>query len=143
MEHFTPLSSLVGGILIGVAATAMLGLLGRVAGVSGILGGLLARDASGGPWRTAFVAGLLVGGFLLAAAKPAAFAMTLDRSTPVLVAAGLLMGFGSRLGSGCTSGHGVCGMARGSKRSMIATLTFMTTGALIALLVTQVFGGRL
>jgi hypothetical protein len=143
MEHFTPLSSLLGGILIGISATAMLGLLGRVAGISGILGGLLARDASGGPWRAAFVAGLLVGGFLFAATEPAAFAMTLDRSTPALAAAGLLVGFGSRLGSGCTSGHGVCGMARGSKRSLIATLTFMTTGALTALLVTQVFGGRL
>ena len=143
MEHFTPLCSLRGGILIGISATAMLGLLGRVAGVSGILGGLLARDASGGPWRAAFVAGLLVGGFLFAAAEPAAFAMTLDRSTLALAAAGLLVGFGSRLGSGCTSGHGVCGMARGSKRSVIATLTFMTTGALTALLVSQVFGGRL
>lgn len=143
MEHFTPLASLVGGILIGISATAMLGLLGRVAGVSGILGGLLARDASGGPWRAAFVAGLLVGGSLFAVAEPAAFAMTLDRSTLALAAAGLLVGFGSRLGSGCTSGHGVCGMARGSKRSVIATITFMTTGALTALLVTQVLGGRL
>lgn len=143
MEHFTPLSSLLGGILIGLSATAMLALLGRVAGISGILGGLLAGDASGGPWRTAFVAGLLVGGFLFAAAEPAAFAMTLDRSTLALAAAGLLVGFGSRLGSGCTSGHGVCGMARGSRRSIIATLTFMATGALTALVVTQVFGGRL
>lgn len=70
MEHFTPLASLMGGILIGISATAMLGLLGRVAGVSGILGGLLARDASGGPWRAAFVAGLLVGGSLFAVAEP-------------------------------------------------------------------------
>jgi uncharacterized membrane protein YedE/YeeE len=69
--------------------------------------------------------------------------MTLDRSTAALATAGLLVGFGSRLGSGCTSGHGVCGMARGSKRSIIATATFMTTGALTALLVTQVLGGRL
>lgn len=143
MEHFTPLASLVGGILIGISATAMLGLLGRVAGVSGILGGLLARDASGGPWRAAFVAGLLVEGCVCAVTEPAAFAMTLDRSTLALAAAGLLVGFGSRLGSGCTSGHGVCGMARGSKRSVIATITFMTTGALTALLVTQVLGGRL
>jgi len=143
MEHFTPLSSLLGGILIGVSATAMLGLLGRVAGISGVLGGLLAGDTSGGPWRPAFVAGLLVGGFLFAAAEPAAFAMTLDRSLPALAAAGLLVGFGSRLGSGCTSGHGVCGMARGSKRSIMATLIFMTTGALTALFVTQILGGRL
>ncbi|MBY0275777.1 YeeE/YedE family protein [Candidatus Binatia bacterium] len=143
MEHFTPLSSLIGGILIGLSATAMLGLLGRVAGISGIVGALLARDASGGPWRAAFVVGLLVGGGVFAVANPAAFAMTLDRSIPALVAAGLLVGFGSRLGSGCTSGHGVCGMARGSKRSMVATVTFMTTGALTALLVTRLLGGRL
>lgn len=133
----------MGGILIGLSATAMLGLLGRVAGISGILGGLLARDASGGPWRVAFVVGLLAGGALFAIAEPAPFPMTLDRSTFALAAAGLLVGFGSRLGSGCTSGHGVCGMARGSKRSIIATATFMATGALTALLVTQALGGRL
>lgn len=144
MEHFTPLSSLMGGILIGVSATAMLGLLGRIAGVSGILGGLLARETSGGAWwRAAFVAGLLAGGCAFAATDPAAFAMTLDRSTFALAAAGLLVGFGSRLGSGCTSGHGVCGIARGSKRSIVATVTFMAAGALTALLVTQLFGGRL
>lgn len=143
MEHFTPLSSLMGGILIGLSATAMLGLLGRVAGISGILGGLLARDASGGPWRAAFVVGLLAGGALFAIAEPAPFPMTLDRSTFALAAAGLLVGFGSRLGSGCTSGHGVCGMARRSRRSIIATVTFMTAGALTALLVTQALGGRL
>jgi uncharacterized membrane protein YedE/YeeE len=143
MENFTPLSSLVGGILIGLSATGMLALLGRVAGISGICGGLLAGDRSGGPWRAAFVTGLLAGGAALAFLRPEGFAMTLPRSTGSLVLAGLLVGFGSRLGSGCTSGHGVCGMARGSVRSIAATLTFMTTGALTALVVTQVFGGRL
>ena len=135
MEHFTPVSSLMGGILIGISATAMLGLLGRVAGISGILGGLLARDASGGPWRTAFVAGLLVGGCGFAFVEPAAFAMTLNRSTPALAAAGLLVGFGSRLGSGCTSGHGVCGLSRGSQRSLVAVITFMVTGAITVAIV--------
>ena len=134
MEHFTPLSSLLGGILIGLSATAMLALLGRVAGISGILGGLLAGDVSGGPWRVAFLAGLLFGGFLFAAAEPAAFAMTLDRSTLALAAAGLLVGFGSRLGSGCTSGHGICGISRGAKRSIVATVVFMFTGALAVFL---------
>ncbi len=143
MAHFTPLPSLIGGILIGVSATAMLALLGRVAGISGIVGGLLAADKSEAAWRGAFVAGLLVGGALTAAVHPEAFAMTLDRSTPALAVAGLLVGFGSRLGSGCTSGHGVCGMARGSRRSIAATVTFMTTGILTALVVTQVLGGRL
>lgn len=143
MQNFTPLSSLAGGILIGLSATGMLALLGQVAGVSGICGGLLAGDFRAGWWRAAFVAGLLAGGALLAATRPDAFAMTLERSVGALVAAGFLVGFGSRLGSGCTSGHGICGIARGSARSIAATLTFMTTGALTALLVTQVFGGRL
>lgn len=143
MEHFTPIPSLAGGILIGLSATAMLALLGRVAGISGICGGLLAGDRSGGPWRAAFVIGLLFGGAAMAAFLPSSFAMTISRSPGSLVLAGLLVGFGSRLGSGCTSGHGVCGMARGSTRSIAATLTFMTTGALTALVVTQLFGGRL
>jgi uncharacterized membrane protein YedE/YeeE len=143
VEHFTPVSSLAGGVLIGLASTAMLALLGRVAGISGILGGLLAGDRSGGPWRAAFVAGLLLGGALLAMQSPDLFAMTLPRSPGALAAAGLLVGFGSRLGSGCTSGHGVCGIARGSTRSIAATLTFLGTGALTALVVTRFLGGRL
>lgn len=143
MEHFTPLPSLLGGILIGISATATLALLGRVAGISGILGGLLSGERNELGWRAAFVVGLLAGGLLSVSWQPAAFAMTLDRSTPALAVAGLLVGFGSRLGSGCTSGHGICGVARGSGRSITATVTFMTTGALTALVVTQAFGGRL
>jgi uncharacterized membrane protein YedE/YeeE len=143
MEHFTPLPSLLGGVLIGLSASAMFGLLGRVAGVSGIVGGLLAGEGANLPWRAAFVAGLLAGGVLAAPLAPSMVAMTLERSAPALVAAGLLVGYGSRLGSGCTSGHGVCGIARASKRSIVATLTFMGTGALTTLVVTQVFGGRL
>jgi len=143
MEHFTPLPSLIGGILIGLSATATLALLGRVAGISGIVGGLLAGDRGEWAWRAAFVAGLLFGGAVAVAFHPGSFSMTLDRSTPALAVAGLLVGFGSRLGSGCTSGHGICGMARGSGRSITATVTFMTTGALTALVVTQALGGRL
>lgn len=148
MEHFTPLPSLIGGILIGLSATAMLALLGRVAGVSGIVGGLLTPDgsapgaASEQGWRAAFVAGLLVGGVVLAVITPAHFEMTIDRSVAALAVAGLLVGFGSRLGSGCTSGHGVCGVARGSTRSIVATLTFMATGIATALVVTRLLGGR-
>lgn len=142
MEHFTPFSSLAGGILIGLAATAMLALLGRIAGVSGILGGLLAGERRELAWRAAFVAGLATGGFAMVRLHPDALAMTLPRSGPALALAGLLVGFGSRLGSGCTSGHGVCGIARASKRSILATVTFMTTGALTALAITQLFGGH-
>jgi len=148
MEHFTPIQSLAGGILIGLSATALLAFLGRIAGISGILGGLLAAAGGGeaaaeAAWRAAFVAGLLVGGFALAQLQPEGFAMTLERSSVALAVAGLLVGFGSRLGSGCTSGHGVCGIARGSGRSIVATLTFMTTGALTTLAITQFLGGRL
>jgi uncharacterized membrane protein YedE/YeeE len=143
MEHFTPYASLAGGVLIGLSATAMLVLLGRVAGISGILGTALGMPTGEGAWRLAFIAGLLTGGVVMARLMPAAFTMTLDRSTPALVLAGLLVGFGSRLGSGCTSGHGVCGMARGSRRSIAATLTFMTTAALTVLVVNRLFGGAL
>lgn len=143
MEHFTPVSSLAGGILIGVCASAMLGLLGRVAGVSGILGGLLDARANDWAWRLAFVGGLLAGGAAAAQVDPGALAMTLDRSMAALAGAGLLVGFGSRMGSGCTSGHGVCGMARASRRSIVATATFMTTGALTVLAVSRLFGGRI
>ncbi len=143
MENFTPFHSLLGGVLIGLSATAMLALLGRVAGISGIVGGLLAGEGSEWSWRAAFVLGLLVGGALLKICDPGAFAMTLDRSAPALAIAGLLVGFGSRLGSGCTSGHGVCGIARASRRSIAATVTFMATGAGTAFVITQLFGGRL
>jgi uncharacterized protein len=103
---------------------------------------MLTGDRSDLPWRTAFIAGLLAGGATTAVFWPASFAMTVERSAPALALAGVLVGFGSRLGSGCTSGHGVCGIARASGRSLVATITFMTTGALTALVVTQWFGGK-
>jgi uncharacterized membrane protein YedE/YeeE len=139
MEHFTPFQSLAGGMLIGLSATGLLLLLGRIAGISGIVAALLTGDEL--PWRGAFVAGLFAGGLLTSVFYPSALAMTLDRTTPALAVAGLLVGFGSRLGSGCTSGHGVCGISRGSTRSIVATMTFMTTGALTALAITQLFAG--
>ncbi len=143
MENFTPLPSLIGGILIGLSATGMLVLLGRVAGISGIVGGLLAYDKAEYRWRAAFVAGLLLGGAIAAAWIPDFLTMKLDRSPPTLIVAGLLVGFGSRLGSGCTSGHGVCGMARGSRRSIAATITFLVTGAMTAFVVQRLLGGHL
>ena len=142
MENFTPIPSLAGGVLIGLAATAVLALLGRVAGISGNVAGILGEDRSDVAWRATFVAGLLAGGLVLRFLYPGGFAMTLDRSAGALALAGFLVGFGSRLGNGCTSGHGVCGIARGSKRSILATATFMLTGALTALIVTQLLGGR-
>lgn len=122
--------SLAGGAVIGLAATFLLYFNGRVAGVSGIAGGLVG-GAGDRPWRLAFVGGLLLGGLLLRFAWPeqAFFGSLPARSPVLLVAAGLLVGFGTRLANGCTSGHGVCGLSRGSVRSLAATLTFMATGA--------------
>jgi len=125
--HFTPWSSLAGGIMIGVA-TAMLVLLnGRIAGIAGIIGGLL-RPASGDmAWRLAFIIGLLVAppaDLIVAEPMPP----TIAASYPMMIAAGLLVGAGTRYGSGCTSGHGVCGLSRLSPRSLVATLMFMAAG---------------
>ena len=123
MEDLTPLSGLIGGMMIGGAAALMLWLNGRISGISDITGGLLERRR-GGAWRLAFLVGLLAG--------PVAYALvagpitvTPQASIPVLAVAGLLVGFGTRLGSGCTSGHGVCGLARLSRRSIVATVVFM------------------
>lgn len=122
---------LAGGLLIGLAAVALFGLLGRIAGISGILGGVLTPETPAeSSWRLAFLAGLLVAGGL-AAPVPA---MTAGTSMPLLIVAGLLVGFGTRLGSGCTSGHGVCGLGRLSWRSLVATLVFMASGVLTVLL---------
>lgn len=142
MEHFTPLASLLGGALIGLAASLLLLADGRVAGISGIVGGLLAPTGGDTAWRALFVAGLLLGGLGLRLVDPALVRMDLDRSTLALVVAGLLVGFGTRLGNGCTSGHGVCGVSRGSARSIVATMTFMATGILTAWVVAHGFGGR-
>jgi uncharacterized membrane protein YedE/YeeE len=122
------LLGLLGGALIGAAATLALLVHGRIAGVSGILGRLTRRD-TGQPFRRAFLAGLVVTGALLAQAWPRAFGASL-RGIPALAVAGLLVGFGSTLANGCTSGHGVCGLSRGSPRSVVAVTTFMLTAAI-------------
>lgn len=125
--HFSPWSALAGGIMIGAAAAMMLLLNGRIAGIAGIIGGLL-RPATGDiAWRLAFIIGLLVApAAYLVLAEPAP--PTIAASYPMLVAAGLLVGAGTRYGSGCTSGHGVCGLSRLSPRSLVATLMFMAAG---------------
>ncbi|QGM47426.1 YeeE/YedE family protein [Methylocystis heyeri] len=136
--HFSPWSALSGGALIGLAAGLCALLLGRVAGVSGILAGLIPPRPGDVAWRAAFIAGLL--------AAPAAFAMVHPLARPefgsgpaTLAVAGLLVGFGARLGSGCTSGHGVCGLSRLSLRSAVATATFMATAIVTVFLVRHVF----
>lgn len=128
MENFTPISGLLGGLLIGLATTLMLLLNGRIAGISGIVGGLLTRKGSEVGWRAMFVAGLLLGAFVYMLATGGALPVRIEASLPIVVVAGLLVGFGTRLGSGCTSGHGVSGLARFSKRSIVATSVFTGAG---------------
>lgn len=143
MENFTPLYSTLGGALIGLAAASMLAFNGRIAGISGITGGIL-RPLSGDiAWRVAFLLGLLAGGFGMYLQQPELFAMTIERSSWALAAAGVLVGVGTQMGSGCTSGHGVCGISRFSKRSMAATGTFMLTGAIAVFVVNHLLGGAL
>ena len=128
-DSFTPWSALAGGVLIGTAALVFALLAGRIAGISGIAGGLLRPHRGDVGWRVAFIAGLLAVPALYVLAGPG-FQMRLEASMTTLVAGGLLVGFGTRLGGGCTSGHGVCGVARRSPRSLVATLTFMAAGML-------------
>ncbi len=138
--NFTPLSALLGGLLIGLSVALFLLGNGRIAGISGIVGGLLQRPRAGDlAWRMAFVLGLI-----LAPVVYRAFAqlpeIRIDTGWGVLVLAGLLVGFGSRYGSGCTSGHGVCGLARLAPRSLVATSIFMGTGFATVYAVRHVLG---
>ncbi len=119
-----------GGLLIGLSISALLLLNGRVAGIAGIVGGALNPLPGDRGWRIEFLAGLLAGGLVLLAIQPQAFGPSAGRSLPVMLGAGLLVGIGTRMGSGCTSGHGVCGNARFSPRSIVATVTFILVGAL-------------
>ncbi|MCK6550157.1 YeeE/YedE family protein [Myxococcota bacterium] len=136
----TALWALAGGALIGLSATLLLYLQGQVLGVSSILAGVF-TGSGGRVWRAAFVMGLLAGGLVLALVSPTALVPGVVRSAPALAIAGLLVGFGTRMSMGCTSGHGVCGLARSSKRSLVAVVTFMGTGALTVLGVARIFGG--
>ena len=128
--HFTPGMSLLGGVLIGISSALFILANGRIAGISGIIGGLLSRGSGDRAWRLAFLVGLI-------AAPAAIFALTgpvnatIEANTEVLVIAGLLVGIGTRYGAGCTSGHGVCGLSRLSPRSLVATLAFMGSGMAI------------
>lgn len=133
--NFPIVLPLVGGALIGLAAALFWLFAGRVAGVSGIAGGLLTPRPGDVAWRVLFVLGLVAGGALVSWLVPGSVAMALDRSPVALVVAGALVGFGTRLGNGCTSGHGVCGTARLSPRSMAATGTFIAFGIATATLV--------
>jgi uncharacterized membrane protein YedE/YeeE len=128
-------------MLIGASASAMLLLNGRIAGVSGILAGVLRPVKGDTLWKGGFLSGLLAGGLLLKIFDPHAFDFGIVRSSGVLALAGLLVGFGTRLGNGCTSGHGVCGVSRLSARSTIATATFIAAGAATVYVVNHWIGG--
>lgn len=134
MTTFTPWQSLMGGLLIGFSTLLMIRWLGKIAGISGIVGQLWSAPWPDRAWRWAFVAGLLVSPLIYSWCLPLPPVQVMT-STPWLIVAGLLVGFGTRLGSGCTSGHGVCGLSRLSTRSAVATLTFMATAMLVVWLV--------
>ena len=140
MENFTPVSALVGGALIGLSAVWLMATAGRIAGVSGILGGAFAAERGDKLWRWTFLMGLLIGPLIVGLAKPSMLHATFPTTGPLLILGGILVGLGTQLGNGCTSGHGVCGNARLSIRSLIASLTFMTMGVL-TVLITRVMGG--
>ena len=125
MDNFTPVSALAGGVLIGLASVWLLAANGRIAGVSGILHGLFAQPPGDRVWRAAFIAGLIVAGLAWRVFFPTA---TPSMHWGWLALAGLLVGFGTRIGGGCTSGHGVCGLGRFSLRSLVAVMVFMAAG---------------
>lgn len=134
--------ALVGGALIGLAASILLFTHGRVAGISGIFGGLFTRGDDRG-FRISFLAGLAAAGVAARLFAPASFATTWSATLPVALVAGVVVGFGTQLGGGCTSGHGVCGVSRLSKRSIVATIAFVATGFLTVFVIRHALGGRL
>lgn len=139
MDNFTPISGLIGGLMIGVSAAIFLLASGRISGISGILEGALRSPADEGWWRTLYLAGLPLGTLVVLLAEPhASSAPVIEGSWIVLAVAGLLVGYGARLGGGCTSGHGVCGIPRLSARSIVATGVFMGVAALVVFLTRHV-----
>ena len=141
MTEFTPITAILGGVALGLSAALLLVANGRIAGISGILGNALwpARGEER-PWRIAFLAGLPLGAAIVGALR-GGLPVQMVASPVLLCVAGLLVGFGTRLGSGCTSGHGICGLSRGSKRSLAATAIFMGVGGATVFVVRHLLGG--
>lgn len=137
---FTPVSSTLGGILLGIAASTLLLANGEVCGISGILGGAAFSRRGDRVWRVVFLAGLLAGGALVAWVDRSALATASEQSIGLAAVSGIVVGIGTRMGEGCTSGHGLCGIARFSGRSIVATLVFMATGAATVFVVRHVLG---
>jgi len=140
MENFTPVSALIGGALIGLSATLLLLFNGRIAGVSGILSGIFVQPAGDRLWRLMFVVGMIVSGALYQFVGPGGFENYTKVSLSVLVVGAFLVGFGTRMGGGCTSGHGVCGIGRISPRSITATFVFMGAGLVTVYFIRHVLG---
>src|ERR1700691_3646079 len=141
MENFTPISAAIGGALIGLAAVLLMLFNGRIAGVSGIADGLINPRTDDRLWRAAFVAGLIVAPLAAALVGHTLPMPQMPANYAVIAVAGLLVGFGTRLGNGCTSGHGICGIARLSPRSIVATLVFMAAAIIVVALTHHVIGG--
>lgn len=140
MENFTPISALIGGSLIGAAAALLLWLNGRVAGISGIFNGVLSPQPGETAWRALFIVGLIAGAALYAGVNPAGYTPRAGFPLGLLVVGGFLVGFGTRMSGGCTSGHGVCGLGRLSPRSLTATVVFVLAGIITVFVVRHLLG---
>ena len=141
MANFTPVSAAIGGALIGLSAVLLMLLTGRIAGISGIFGGLLNVRSEDKGWRIAFIAGLILAPLIAGAIGYGMAPPKLPANWVVIVAAGLLVGVGTRLGGGCTSGHGICGIGRLSLRSIVATVVFMVTAVATVAVTRHMLGG--
>lgn len=141
MENFTPLSASIGGALIGLSAVMLMAFHGRIAGISGVFSGAVFAEPGDRAWRIFFVAGLVAAPLVYALASGMQPAFDMSASWPLIIAGGLLVGFGTRLGSGCTSGHGVCGLSRLSPRSFAAVGLFMVAGMVTVAGVRSLVGG--
>ncbi len=141
MENFTPISALIGGGLIGLSAALLFLFNGRIAGVSGVAGGLLSFARGDTLWRATFLGGLIIGALLYQIVDPVSAEITITDSIPLLIGGGLVVGFSTRLGGGCTSGHGVCGIGRLSLRSIVATVCFLASAMATVAVIRHGLGG--
>ncbi len=140
MENFTPFSAIIGGGLIGLSAVWLMASIGRIAGISGIVGGVLAAPRNDIAWRIVFVLGLIIGPLVVGLFRPDMLSADFPVTGALLILAGLLVGFGTQMGNGCTSGHGVCGISRLSMRSIVATFVFMITAMFTVYILRHVLG---
>ncbi len=141
MANFTPLTAAIGGALIGFSSVLLMLFTGRIAGISGIFSGLLNLSSEDKSWRVAFIAGLILAPLIAGAIGYGMATPKLPASWVIISVAGVLVGFGTRLGGGCTSGHGICGISRLSTRSIVATVVFMTTAVITVAVTHHVLGG--